>query len=52
MKLSPRKREILKEVIDAYITTGEPVGSKALMEKLKTYKSRTWVVARAVGRGC
>ncbi len=36
MKLSPRKQEILKEVIDAYITTGEPVGSKTLMDKLKT----------------
>lgn len=36
MELSLRKREILKEVIDAFIATGEPVGSKAVMQKLKT----------------
>ncbi len=35
MELSERKREILKEVIDLFITTGEPVGSKAVMEQMK-----------------
>ncbi len=36
MELTRRKQEILKEVIDSYIITGEPVGSKAIMEKLRT----------------
>ena len=35
MELTPRKQEILKEVILSFITTGEPVGSKAVMEKMK-----------------
>ncbi len=35
MELSPRKREILRLVIDAFITTGEPVGSKAVMENMQ-----------------
>ena len=30
MELDERKRVILKTVINAYIRTGEPVGSKAL----------------------
>lgn len=36
MELTPRKREILKAVIDAFIATGEPQGSKAIMDKLHT----------------
>ena len=32
MDLSERKKQILKSVIDSYIRTGEPVGSKALSE--------------------
>lgn len=32
MELSERKKAILKSVIDAYIRTGDPVGSKALTE--------------------
>ena len=31
-RLSERKKKILKEIIDAYITYGEPVGSKYLAE--------------------
>ena len=31
-ELSPRKQAILKAVIDAYIETGEPIGSKALTQ--------------------
>ncbi len=34
MDLSERKKQILKSVIDAYIQTGDPVGSKALAEQL------------------
>ncbi|MBO7216441.1 MAG: hypothetical protein J6V84_05530 [Clostridia bacterium] len=30
MELSERKKKILKSVIDSYIRTGEPVGSKLL----------------------
>ncbi|MBR2634908.1 MAG: heat-inducible transcription repressor HrcA [Clostridia bacterium] len=36
MDLSSRKKEILKEVINLFITTGEPVGSKILMSRLRT----------------
>lgn len=36
MELTPRKKAILKEVIDAFIATGEPQGSKAVMAKLRT----------------
>ncbi len=32
-ELSERKKQILKTVIEAYIETGEPVGSKYLMQK-------------------
>lgn len=35
MELSQRKREILRLVTDAFIATGEPVGSKAVMENMR-----------------
>ncbi len=35
INLTPRKKEILKLVIDAFITTGEPIGSKAVMASMK-----------------
>ncbi len=35
MELTDRKREILKEVISLYILTGEPVGSKAVMQRMR-----------------
>ena len=35
MDLSQRKREILRLVTDAFIATGEPVGSKAVMENMR-----------------
>ena len=34
MELGERKQKILAAIIDAYIQTGEPVGSKALVEML------------------
>ncbi len=40
MKLSARKENILANVVEHYIPTGEPVGSKALSEKLG-YSSAT-----------
>ena len=33
MELDPRKRLILSAIVSAYIETGEPVGSKTLVEK-------------------
>ena len=33
IKLSPRQREILRDLIDVYIATGEPVGSRTLVER-------------------
>src|SRR3970282_792791 len=32
MQLSLRKREILRRVIEEYVATGQPVGSRALVE--------------------
>ena len=32
MELSERKKKILRAVVESYIQTAEPVGSKALME--------------------
>ena len=36
MKLSDRKKQILKAVVDDYIQTAEPVGSKAIAVRLTT----------------
>src|SRR5262249_61003841 len=33
MQLTPRKREILRLVIEEYVATGQPVGSRALVER-------------------
>src|SRR5262245_15658302 len=33
MELSDRKREILSRVVEEYVATGEPVGSKSLVER-------------------
>lgn len=33
MQLTPRKREILRLVIEEYVSTGQPVGSRALVER-------------------
>ena len=33
MQLSPRKREILRGVVEEYVATGQPVGSKSLVER-------------------
>ena len=33
MLLTPRKREILRRVIEEYVATGQPVGSKVLVER-------------------
>ncbi len=33
MELTPRKLEILRRVVEEYVATGQPVGSKALVER-------------------
>ncbi len=33
MELTPRKREILRRVVEEYVATGQPVGSKSLVER-------------------
>jgi heat-inducible transcriptional repressor len=33
MELSPRKREILRRVVEEYVATGVPVGSKSLVQR-------------------
>jgi heat-inducible transcriptional repressor len=33
MQLSPRKKEILRHVVEEYVATGQPVGSKVLVER-------------------
>ena len=34
MELTPRKKQILKIVVDSYVATAEPVGSKVIAEKM------------------
>lgn len=34
MELAPRKSKILSAVVESYIRTGEPVGSKALLDQM------------------
>src|SRR5918992_4986769 len=33
MELSERKREILRRVVEEYVVSGQPVGSRALVER-------------------
>lgn len=33
MELTPRKREILRRVVEEFLSTGQPVGSKALVDR-------------------
>src|SRR5262249_61995510 len=33
MELTPRKREILRRVVEEYVSTGQPVGSKSLVQR-------------------
>ena len=33
MEITPRKREILRRVVEEYVATGQPVGSKSLVER-------------------
>jgi heat-inducible transcriptional repressor len=35
MELTPRKREILRLVVEEYVATGQPVGSRALVERAR-----------------
>ena len=39
MELTPRKRAILRGVVEEYVATGEPVGSKVLVERLGLHVS-------------
>ena len=34
MELTPRKKQILKIVVDSYIATAEPMGSKAIADQM------------------
>lgn len=34
MELTPRKRDILRRVVEEYVSTGRPVGSKAIVERI------------------
>src|ERR671918_2969219 len=33
VQLTPRQREVLRRVVEDYVATGEPVGSKTLVER-------------------
>ncbi len=39
IELSERSREIFREIVDAYVETGEPVGSRTLSRRLSTMLS-------------
>jgi heat-inducible transcriptional repressor len=43
MQLSPRKREILRHVVEEYVATGQPVGSRALVERSGMHVSASTV---------
>ena len=43
MELTPRKKEILKIVVEHYISTAEPVGSKMIAQQLKSSVSSATV---------
>lgn len=43
MELTPRKREILRRVVEEYVATGRPVGSKSLVERLEVDVSSSTV---------
>lgn len=43
MELTPRKREILRRVVEEYVATGRPVGSKALVERSDLHVSSSTV---------
>ena len=40
MELTDRKKQILKIVVESYINTAEPVGSKAIVEQMPGKISR------------
>ena len=43
MELTPRKKEILKVVIENYISTAEPIGSKAIAAQMSSNVSSATV---------
>jgi heat-inducible transcriptional repressor len=43
IELTPRKREILRRVVEEYVATGQPVGSKALVERSGMHVSSSTV---------
>lgn len=43
MEWTPRKKKILAAIVDAYIETGEPIGSKFLVERLEEQVSSATV---------
>ncbi len=45
VELSTRKREILRRVVEEYVATGQPVGSKALVERAGIHASSSTVRA-------
>src|SRR5579884_4260585 len=45
LQLTPRQEEILRLVVEAYVTTGQPVGSKALVEQGRLAASSSTVRA-------
>ena len=54
MALSRRKKQIMKIVVDSYINTAEPVGSKAIADQLPEKVSSATVrkdLADLVGHG-
>ncbi len=54
MELTPRKKQILKIVVESYIDTAEPLGSKAIADQLPEKVSSATVrkeSGRTVGHG-
>src|SRR5260221_1840881 len=45
MELTPRKREILRRVVEEFVVTGQPVGSKALVDRARLTTSASTIRA-------
>src|SRR6266513_3114209 len=45
MELTPRKREILRRVVEEFVVTGQPVGSKALVDRARLTTSSSTIRA-------
>ena len=51
MELTARKKQILKIVVESYIDTAEPLGSKAIAERMPEKVSSAYSLVRGIRSG-